>query len=112
VLSHGPLSLLGLKAEVSRGGLMSWIFPTWFSVEFDGQVYAPVSVKDYLRADGQPSNIVEWKTECPRCGETFTFEQGRKFRSPRRFCDNCKAPGRTVKDMRRQLRAQINGSSP
>jgi ribosomal protein S27AE len=79
-------------------------FPFGFHITHDGQQYRPLGTRDYVRVDGQETMLIDWQTECPRCGVTFVITTPLNFGSPRRRCEECKAPGRRVKSDRRKLR--------
>ena len=76
-------------------------FPPDFAIEHDGQVYRPAAVRPHTTQRGEVIRVVEWITNCPRCGVEFTVMTKMVFREPRRRCDACKAPGRPVSADRR-----------
>jgi hypothetical protein len=86
-------------------------FPTGFAVVFDAQEFRPGEVAPYRTADGEDSHIITWQTDCPRCGETFSFTRGRKLhiRNVVRFCPAHRARGQTVRAMRRELARKVGG---
>jgi hypothetical protein len=79
-------------------------FPDGFHITHDGQQYRPLGTRDYVRTDGTLALLIDWQTDCPQCDVEFVVTTTRNFAKPRRFCDDCKAPGRKVKDVRRKLR--------
>lgn len=85
-------------------------FPSGFCIVWDGQEYRPAGSRSYTKQDGSPSLLFDWDTECPRCEAAFRASTGAKFTSPRRFCDACKQQGRTVRNMRKSMRREIQGA--
>ena len=51
---------------------------TSFMLE-DGQVFGLVSVEPYTQADGRPSYVLRWATNCPATGKAFTVISGLSF---------------------------------
>jgi hypothetical protein len=86
---------------------MSDSFPPDFAIEYDGQIYRPIGVLPHITRDGRQIRMIEWVTNCPRCGVEFTIATTTLARNWRRRCDACKAPGRKVKADRKQFRRQI-----
>ena len=83
-------------------------FPDGFVWIYDQQEYRPLRVRAHVAKDGQEVKVVDWETECPRCGVTFVVWTPLAFGGPRRRCDNCKSKTQPhVKTMRRQLRKLI-----
>ena len=71
--------------------------PIGVSVAINGQRYDLASIEDYVRVDGQPSNVLVWQADCAECGAPFLSKSGsRAFPSIRR-CDEHRLPGRKVK---------------
>ena len=89
-------------------------FPAGFAIVHDEQTYRPVSIRPHTNRDGAESWVIEWATSCPGCSVEFSFLMGRTFNTgrTRRYCDACKAPGRTVKNDRKLFRRQISGEAP
>ena len=87
-------------------------FPDGFSITWDGQNYRPVGTRAHTTQLGSEIHLIDWTTECPRCGSTFTVSTTITFKYPRRRCDACKAPGVPVRSMRRQLKHQIEAMPP
>ena len=87
-------------------------FPPDFSVVHDQQVYRPICIRPHVTRDGRETRIIEWLTNCPRCGAEFTVSTRMQFIGPRRRCDACKGPGPHVKTDRKLFRAQIRGAAP
>ena len=86
-------------------------FPPDFAVEHDQQVYRPICVRPHVTKDGREIRLIEWATNCPRCGIEFTVSTTMLVRSWRRRCDGCKST-RHVKSDRKLFRAQIRGDEP
>lgn len=86
-------------------------FPPDFVIEHDQQIYRPLCVRPHTTRDGREIRVIEWLTNCPRCGIEFTVTTGMKFAGPRRRCDGCKSP-RRVKTDRKHFLAQIRGDEP
>lgn len=86
-------------------------FPPDFSIEWDGQIYRPADTCSHTTKLGSVIRLINWETECPRCGSTFMVSTTMTFREPRRRCDTRKGSG-TIRSMRRQLKRQIDGVSP
>lgn len=85
--------------------------PIGFVVRWDEQDYRAIATQPHVRVDGNPTTLIDWQSDCPRCADAFVFRTGMTFRKPRRFCDACKAPGLKVRDMRKKLRRQISGEA-
>jgi Zn finger protein HypA/HybF involved in hydrogenase expression len=88
------------------------LFPDGFAIEWDGQIYRPLLVRPHVTKDGRNIQLVDWETDCPSCGHPFTVVTVLTFTSPRRRCDDCKAPGRQVRTDRKLFRKQIAGTEP
>jgi hypothetical protein len=102
--------LVSSSASVTAGKRME--FPVGFLVEHDHQVYRPIRTIVHTRKDGERTSLIEWSTNCPGCGTEFNVISTLLFRNPRRRCDSCKAPGRTVKADRKSFRRKIKGVEP
>lgn len=66
-------------------------FPEWFEVDYKGQWFRPVAFAPHTRMDGQQTFVVTWRAACIGCGEAFTMQTGKVFKSPTRRCVHCRA---------------------
>lgn len=87
-------------------------FPEGFAIEWDGQLYRPVRVREHVKLDGTSTSMIDWDTECPSCGKAFVVSTTLIVSKWRRRCDDCKAPGRSVRSDRKLFRKQIAGTEP
>ena len=87
-------------------------FPPDFAIEYDQQIYRPICVRPHVNKEGRETRVVEWLTNCPRCGDEFTITTTMLAGQWRRRCDACKAPGRRVKSDRKLFHSQIRGDEP
>jgi len=88
------------------------VLPRGFTVIWGDQTYVPISIQAHVKKGGSLTNLITWETECPSCAKQFTLLTGMAFKSPRRRCDACKAPGRKVSQDKKKFRKQIEGVLP
>jgi len=80
---------------------MTALFPPEFFITYDAQDFRPLGMRDHVKRDGSTTRLIDWRTDCPSCGAVFIISTGLNFKSPTRRCTDCKAPGQTVKRIRR-----------
>lgn len=56
----------------------------------DDQQYALQATEPYRRKDGTASRLLIWRSDCPRCGQSFTVKTGLVTKSLNRRCEPCR----------------------
>ena len=77
-------------------------------VRLDDQAYELRGTKPHTRQDGSASMLLDWETQCPKCGAPFELTTGLKAQHLRRLCGACKDGAKLVKGRRgRKVKVSI-----
>jgi hypothetical protein len=60
------------------------------TIQLDQQTYRLEATQPYRRKDGTASRLLIWRSECPRCGQSFTVKTGLVTKSLNRRCEPCR----------------------